>query len=375
MSDFGVKQCFDDRQSIGDTRAMSRPAIVYINLPHLRHNYRLLAKRATAASVMAVIKADAYGHGLHLIAPALLEEGCRCFAVTDAVEGKCLRRIVGEQADIVLLSGIFDAGDAELCRKQKLTPTLTEAWQARLLNTAGFHGKAWLKVDTGMHRLGTENASLLFADCTNQGIGIAGLMSHLACADEPAHSLNAQQASCFEDIADSLPVDTPKSLLNSAGLVSMPQYAFDVVRPGIALYGAEPLGNEPLGLKPVMRLCGGIIQIRQVRQGESISYGASFTAAHDMRIATVAMGYADGLPRALSNCGHACGDGALLPIVGRVCMDYCLLDVSQSNLSTGAEVEFWGARLAANRVARNAGSIAYELFTGIGQRVVRQAIK
>ena len=157
---------------------MSRPAIAYINLTHLRHNYRLLVQRAATATVMAVIKADAYGHGLDLVAPALLDEGCSSFAVTDAVEGTALRSILGEDADIVLLSGIFDAADAELCREHRLIPAITEPSQLLLLAAAGFHGKAWLKVDTGMNRLGAENAPLLYAACVDHDIEIAGIMSH-----------------------------------------------------------------------------------------------------------------------------------------------------------------------------------------------------
>jgi alanine racemase len=226
-----------------------------------------------------------------------------------------------------------------------------------------------------MKRLGAEDAPALYQACTVQGIEIAGIMSHLACADEPYHPLNAQQAANFQTIVATLPAGTPKSLLNSAGLVSMPQHAFDVVRPGIALYGAEPITDEPLGLKPVMQLCAKVIQVRQVLQGESVSYGASFTATHDMPIATVAMGYADGLPRVLSNRGQAYAEAAILDIVGRVCMDYCLLDISQTDIATGAEVEFWGSNILATQVAQEAGTIAYELFTGVGQRIIRQAIE
>jgi len=361
-------------------KAMSRPAVAYINLANLRHNFRILAEHAGDATLMAVIKADAYGHGLHLIAPALFDEGCRCFAVTDAEEGAVLRRIVGPEAgDITLLSGIFDAMDADLCREHRLTPALTGVWQADLLAAAGFHGHAWLKVDTGMHRLGSKDAPALYAACMHHGIGIAGLMSHLACADEPGHTLNTQQVESFQAIAATLPPGTRKSLLNSAGLVSMAGQAFDVVRPGIALYGAEPVAGLPLGLKPVMRLCGRVIQVNDVREGESLSYGASFTASTDMRIATVAMGYADGLHRVLSNCGQAAdlshGGTAILPIVGRICMDYCLLDASQSNIAVGTEIEFWGEGLPATQVAETAGTIAYELFTGVGGRVVRLAIE
>jgi len=358
---------------------MSRPAIATIHLGHLRHNYRLLRGKAGNAAVMAVVKANAYGHGLDLVAPALLDEGCASFAVTDAEEGVRLRRILGNKPDIILLSGIFDAEDALLCRKSGLTPVVTESWHVHTLGNASFTGNAWLKVDTGMKRLGCADARRMFIACRERGIGIAGIMSHLACADEPDHPLNRRQADAFRKYLEVLPEAVPASLLNSAGLVTMPEYAMDVVRPGIALYGAEPVRNHPLGLQPVMHLTGRIMQVRTVREGESVSYGATFTAPEDMRIAVAALGYADGLPRSLSNCGMAMfadkrDKNAILPVVGRVCMDYCLLDASRVRISAGDVVEFWGEALSAVEVARQAGTIAYELFTGVGGRVMRKAV-
>jgi len=358
---------------------MSRPAIATIHLGHLRHNYRILKDKAKNAVVMAVVKANAYGHGLDVIAPALLDESCHSFAVTDAEEGLRLRRILGRGPDIVILSGIFDADDAVLCSEAILTPVVNELSQINILKNALFAGRVWLKVDTGMRRLGCEDVVRMFAACRGQGIGIAGIMSHLACADIPDHPLNRQQADAFRQYLASLPEPVPASLLNSAGLVTIPEHALDAVRPGIALYGAEPVRNHPLGLQPVMQLTSRIMQLRTVHKGESISYGATFTAPEDMRIAIVALGYADGLPRSLSNCGMAMsvkkkeGD-AILPVAGRVCMDYCLLDVSHVSLAIGDRVEFWGAAIPAVEVARQAGTIAYELFTGVGERVMRKAV-
>jgi len=377
------------KQASATLQHMSRPVVAYINLAHLRHNYRLLNKHAGNAQLMAVIKADAYGHSLQIVAPALLDEGCLSFAVTHAQEGAMLRGIIGDGAvigggaDITLLSGIFDIEGAELCTRHRLTPALTEAYQVELLRKAGFTAQAWIKIDTGMNRLGALDAPALHAALKAAGIGIAGLMSHLACADEPGHPLNTVQVEQFNHIAASLPSGTPKSLLNSAGMVTLSAHSFDVVRPGIALYGAEPVASMPLGLKPVMSLCGSVIQLRDIAAGESVSYGASFSASENMRIATVSTGYADGLPRLLSNCGNAArvtacmthSATAILPIVGRVCMDYCLLDACQCDIETGDEVEFWGNHLPATQVAETVGSIAYELFTGVGARVPRQAIE
>ncbi len=354
---------------------MSRPALARIHTGALVHNYRILERRAGRARIMAVVKADAYGHGLAIVAPVLHKAGCRLFAVTDAAEGAELRRILGDEADIVALSGIFDADDAACCVRHHLTPVLTERWQLDMLRQASFSGRVWLKVDTGMRRLGCENLSALAEACRRAGLGIAGVMSHLACADEPEHPLNRMQLKTFGKILASLPEPLPASLLNSAGLAIMPDAAMDIVRPGIALYGVEPVNDHPLGLQPVMQLTSRIMQVRSIRKGESVSYGATFIAPRDMRIAVAALGYADGLPRLLSNRGSALllGDQPVrLPIAGRVCMDYCLLDVGDSTVHAGDEVEFWGNSLPASEVAAQAETIAYELFTGVGARVLRQ---
>jgi len=358
---------------------MSRPAIANIHLDHLHHNYRVLKEKAGNAAVMAVVKANAYGHGLDLIAPSLLDEGCQSFAVTDAEEGNLLRSILGKNPDIVILSGIFDVEDANICSESTLTPVVTEAWQIKMLKKVSFAGRVWLKVDTGMKRLGCEDVAQMFAICRKQEIGIAGMMSHLACADIPDHPLNQQQVEVFQQDLATLPEPVPASLLNSAGLVTMPEYTMNIVRPGIALYGAEPVRNHPLGLQPVMQLTSRIMQVRTVRKGESISYGADYTASKDMHVAVAALGYADGLPRNLSNRGMAVpantqDKDAILPIMGRVCMDYCLLDASHVSLAANDVVEFWGETIPAVDVARRAGTIAYELFTGVGERVMRKAV-
>jgi len=350
---------------------MSRPAIAYISRAGLRHNFGILTERAGKARVMAVVKANAYGHGLHLVAPALHEAGCKCFAVTDAGEGATLREIIGQEADIIALSGLFDMADARLAVQFRLIPVVFTAEHVLLLRDAGFTGSVWIKVDTGMHRLGAKDPAALLQSCLDSGMGIAGVMSHLACADEPTHPLNAIQATRFTEIRKSLPEKMPASLLNSAGLACMPELNLDVVRPGIALYGPEPAAGIRLGLKPVMRFCSRIIQVTDVPKGADISYGATYTAEQDMRIAVVSCGYADGLPRALSSRGFGFWQGHRLPIIGRVCMDYCLLDVGSHAPAAGDEVEFWGRALPAADVAASAGTITYELFTGLGARVQR----
>jgi len=354
---------------------MSRPAIARINLNHLQHNYQVLQQRAGQSEIMAIVKADAYGHGLNLVAPALFAAGCRHFGVTDAVEGSALRQLFAGEGDveITLLSGIFDAEDAKLAAQHQLIPTTTEPDQLSLLHQADFHGRVWIKVDTGMHRLGSSDPAALLSQCRKQAISVRGIMSHLACADTPGHPMNRQQLDAFRDLRSRIDSNLPASLLNSAGIAAIPEHGMDMVRPGIALYGSEPITDQPLGLKPVMQFTGAVMQIRQIPAGAQLSYGATFRACKSMRIAVISLGYADGFPRALGNRGQAFFDGRKLPVVGRVCMDYTMLDVTDIEIQPGDAVEFWGDHILASDVARSLDTISYTLFTGVNRRVQRVA--
>jgi len=324
---------------------------------------------------MAVVKANAYGHGLHLVAPQLFDAGCRRFAVTDATEGAQLRQLLNsDTAEIALLSGIFDREEATLATETALTPVITHPDQIAMLKAAGFHGAVWIKVDTGMHRLGAEDPQALRHHCQRAAIQLRGMMSHLACADTPEHPMNRQQAERFARLCQQTDSLLPHSLLNSAGMISMPDQMGSVVRPGIALYGSEPVQSHPIGLKPVMSMQASVIHIRHIDAGESLSYGATFTASGPMRIAVVSAGYGDGIPRALSNCGEAIYRNHILPITGRVCMDYTLLDATGTDIKPGNRVEFWGDQLPANSVASLIDSISYTLFIGVTQRVARVAV-
>ncbi len=355
-----------------------RPATLTINLNHLRHNYALLETKAKDAQIMAVVKANAYGHGLVPVSKVLYQQGCRSFAVTDAEEGSQLRLHLPKDAAIILFSGVFDAADAKLCSEFQLTPTITTQDQLNLLTEQLFTGFVWLKVDTGMHRLGALEAQTLHAAIqAHPRIELAGIMSHLACADTPEHPLNAQQIKSFQSLKEQLPAPL-YSLFNSAGLIALSeQIDTQIMRPGIALYGIEPIAGQTLGLKAVAQLSSQVMQVRDIQQGESVSYAASWVAPHNMRIAVVALGYADGLPRLLSNQGEAGVNGHLLPIVGRVCMDYCMLAIEEHQVSIGDKVVFFGAgdnQPKANQVAAKCQTIAYELLTGLGSRLQRQYI-
>jgi len=353
---------------------MSRPAFAYINLDHLCHNYHRLQQMVSGkAEIMAVVKSNAYGHGLEIIAPSLFQQGCRNFAVTDTGEGSQLRGFFDpeELAVITLLAGVFDREDAMLAVAHHLTPAITESGQVELLQAAGFHDAVWIKVDTGMGRLDAANPAALIQQCTKAGIRICGIMSHLACAGTADQPLNQQQIAAFDRCREGLDPAIPASLLNSAGMVNMPDQALNVVRPGIALYGSEPVADQALGLKPVMTLSGAVMQIREISAGTPISYDATFRARAAMRVAVVSLGYADGLPRDLSNRGHAFFNGYKLPIIGRICMDYTMLDVTDIPIKPGDCVEFWGNHILANDVAESIDSISYSLFTGVGARVQR----
>jgi len=355
-----------------------RPTSATIHLGHLVHNYCLLKKKSAPSNIMAVVKANAYGHGLLPVAEALYHAGCRHFAVTDVEEGVKLRTssvlMPQDSVHIVMLSGLFGDDDALSCQQHHLTPVLSEPSHLQLLQHIEFSGGVWLKVNTGMFRIGAENLAKLLKDINNSSAQLLGIMSHLACADEPEHPLNQTQFNAFKQIQQSYQAPA-FSLLNSAGIIAFADALdTDIVRPGLALYGAEPIPTQPIGLKPVMQLSAQIIQIRPVQAGDSVSYGATWTAKQPTHIAVVAMGYADGLPRLLSNQGEASHHSGRLPIVGRVCMDYCMLAVDSTKVKVGEEVIFFGFDAGvplANDVAKQCQSIAYELFTSISPRVHR----
>ncbi|MDQ6974436.1 MAG: alanine racemase, partial [Mariprofundaceae bacterium] len=213
----------------------------------------------------------------------------------------------------------------------------------------------------------------LWHRCQHAGISIEGIMSHLACADIPDSPLNQAQFQAFQSIVAMLPMPIKSSLWNSAGIASRPDMYFDVVRPGLALYGIEPIEKTAMNVKEVMCLEANVMQIRDVQQGETISYGASYIADAAMKVAVVSMGYGDGLPRGLSNIGSAFYKGEVLPIVGRVCMDYCLLDCSNSDIQTGEAVTFWGKGHTISAVAKQLNTIPYTLTTGLQARVKRKS--
>jgi alanine racemase len=325
-------------------------------------NWRLLATMSGAAACGAAIKADGYGVGAAQALATLAAAGCRDFFVAHWSEAAALGPLPAG-VSVAVLHGVQDGematARASAARPVLCTPAQITAWQA-----AG-GGGCDVMVDTGMNRLGLTPAQA--ASGLLDGVAVDTLHSHLACADEPAHPLNARQCADFTALVAQL---QPRraALANSAGILLGSAYHFGLTRPGLGLYGGQPLADSPVALRQVVRIEAGVVQVRDVEAGASIGYGATFVAPHAMRIAVLGLGYADGYRRALGSSGQARIAGTPCRVVGRVSMDLMMVDASGTGVTEGdrVEVDFDLATAAA------ASDIAqYELLTGLGQRYSR----
>jgi alanine racemase len=353
----------------------ARQPTVEIALDALCANYRLVRAAAPGAECAAVVKCDAYGLGAVEVARALAaREGCATFFVAYPEEGAALRRALGDaRARIYVLNGT--GRDPALLREWELTPVLNNPEDAAIWAAAAPGAPAALHIDTGMNRLGCD-PGLLAGLRDVDGLSVTLVMSHLACASDPAHPMNAMQRSRFEAAA-AMFRQARRSLAASAGVLAFPAWAYDLVRPGVALYGANPFDHPradgaEAGLKPVARLTAPVLQMRDIDAGESVGYGADFRAPRAMRLATVALGYGDGFLRAGGGRGAAILGGARAPIVGRISMDLITLDASAAgDIAPGARAEFFGPSMPIEAAAAAAGTAPYELLTGLGPRVRR----
>ena len=358
-------------------------AVLTIDLQAIKNNWRLLAARAGTAGCGAAVKGNAYGLGIGPVAHALWEAGCRSFFVARPKEGEELRAILSE-ATIYVLDGLF-AGQAEFYAKLNLCPALISIEEAR--EWAAF-GRAYgrklpcaLHVDTGINRLGfslAEFNTLLADSFTMEGLNLALLMSHLACADDPAHPLNARQREAFAQVRRKLP-GVPASLANSSGIFLGGGFTHDLVRPGIALYGGNPTPAVANPMAAVAHLEGTVMQVRQVQAGETVGYGATWEARRPTRIAILGAGYKDGVPRALSSStadgpAQVVIGGRRCPIVGRVSMDMMgvdITDLAPQSVIRGTRAEILGSHIPIDEAANWAGTISYELLTRLGSRYAR----
>ena len=354
-------------------------AILSIDLDALAENYGILAGQAARGiGCAAVVKADAYGLGVERVAPVLIAAGCRQFFVAQLEEGIRLRGLLPE-AEVHVLGGLLPGLESDF-EAHGLTPTLNslgeiEIW-ARHARRQEQSLAADLHVDTGMRRLGLppdELDRLAGEPDRLAGIDVALLISHLACAEQRDHALNAGQLADFRQARDRLP-PAPASFANSSGIFLGPDYHFDLLRPGVALYGANPTPDRETPMRPVVRLQGRIWQVRDARPGETVGYGATYEVTEPTRIATLALGYGDGHPRALSSRGEVFVGGQAAPVIGRISMDSTTIDVSglpEGQVRPGTLVDVIGPNNPIDAVAASAGTVAYELLTNLGRRYHR----
>ena len=352
--------------------------ILEIDLAGIVANWRALAARVEPAGCAAVVKADGYGLGASQVSTVLAAAGCPLFFVATLDEGVALRGALPASCEIAVLNGPLP-GSAEEFVLHQLVPVLNEPGQiANWAETARRHGglPAMLHVDTGMARLGltTREFEKLAAGLSQQtAIRWRALISHLACADQPAHPLNDLQRARFASVRRHF-AGLPVSLAASSGIFLGRRYHLDFVRPGAALYGINPLPGIPNPMRQVVRLRGRILQIREVDRGESVGYGAAHIMDHPGRLATVAVGYADGWLRSLSNRGSGCLGGRRLPLLGRISMDLVVFDVSAVDPSLarpGGFIELLDDDYGVDAAAVDAGTIGYEILTGLSRRCHR----
>ena len=343
-----------------------RPARALIDLAALRHNYRL-ARQLHGGRALAVVKANAYGHGAIRCAQALADEADG-FAVAFLDEALELRA-AGVQQPILLLEGVFAPEElAEVARHGLWIAVHHEAQIAMIERTAlaaPLH--VWLKINSGMNRAGFLPAA---ADGAWQRLHATGkvaditLMTHFARADEPQVITTAEQVSRFDAATAHLPGG--RSLANSGAILGWPQARRDWGRPGILLYGADPMPDEGHGLQPVMTLESAVMAVREIAAGEALGYGGRFVASRNTLVGLVAMGYADGYPRAVANGTPVTVDDRPAAIIGRVSMDMLTVDLTDlPDTGIGSRVELWGRQVPVNRVAQAAGTIAYELLCNV----------
>lgn len=355
---------------------MSRGTRAVIDLSALQHNFRRVKTFAPQSKVLAVVKADGYGSGAVQVAQALADADG--FGVATFAEAVTLRQ-AGITQPILLMEGVLDPCELQQAAQQRFEVVIHQDWQLQMLldTTTAAPLVVWLKVDTGMHRLGLPPQRVLDVwDSlrTSAKVSALRLMSHLACADEIDHPLNTSQRDTFATLAKSTGARTC-SFANSAGIVRGEPFHYQWVRPGIMLYGATPVNEASaaeLDLKPVMQLESSVIAKSVVPAGQTVGYGATWKASHDTPVAVVAIGYGDGYPRHVSKDAFVLIGGKRCPLVGRVSMDMLTVDISAvPDAPINAPVILWGNGLPVEQVARWAGTINYELLCQVTDRVQR----
>jgi alanine racemase len=356
--------------------------LLTVDLGALVANWHALANRTMPAECAAVVKADAYGCGLEKVAAALVRAGCKTFFVADLSEARRLRPVAPEAA-IYVLNGLMPdtpPAYADINARPVIGSMLELAEWDAFTAARQWRGGAALHVDTGMNRLGitANEAAAMASRIRAENHGITLVMSHLACADEPEHPLNERQIALFREVR-LLYRGIPSSLANSSGIFLGDRAHCDVVRPGVALYGVNPTPGQANPMKPVVELKARIAQVRPVARGETVGYGATWTARRATKLAIAAIGYADGYLRSSGSSDEEPGGAAIVggkrcPIAGRISMDLLTIDVTEvpdGTVRRGDIATLIGDGLPIDEVARNAGTIGYELLTTLGRRYHR----
>ncbi|MEA4911811.1 MAG: alanine racemase [Oscillospiraceae bacterium] len=369
---------------------------VEIDLDALAHNFNEIRRQVgRAVDIMAIVKADAYGHGAKQVAQTLQAQGADWFGVSNINEAKALRRY-GVTKPILILGYTPEENVAELAQ-QNITQSVLGADYARSLSkaaaAAGVRPDVHIKLDTGMSRIGFAArdargaADEIAAVCADAHLRVTGMFTHFAVADEPdseeSLAYTRRQHALFEAVAQGLDdrgcIFFHKHCCNSAGTLLYPEYYHEMVRPGLILYGETPMdaAHTKLDLRPVMTLKTVAALVKPVQKGECVSYGCTYTADADKVVATVPIGYADGYVRALSGKGLGYVGGAVVPVIGRVCMDQMMLDVTGVDVQEGDVVTLFGggSPISLDNIAKIAGTISYELMCGISRRVQRVYVR
>lgn len=356
---------------------MARPARVTIDVAALRHNLTCIRALAGTRQVTAMVKANAYGHGLVRVGQALASAGVDILGVASLEEALALR-VAGVHCPIVMVEGVFSASELPAVQASQIEIVVHHFQQIEWLEQFADPAhpvRVWLKIDSGMHRLGFQPEEVREAwqrlqDCPAVAHPVV-LMTHLANADDLGDDYTHWQLRCFNDVTAGL--SGPRSIANSAGLLGWPETLGDTVRPGIMLYGVSPFatGSGPeYGLQAVMTLHSELIAVRTHKAGESVGYGGVWLCPCDMPIGVVAVGYGDGYPRHAPTGTPVLVNGQRVPLIGRVSMDMVLVDLrTQAQARVGDPVVLWGHGLPVEEIARDAGTISYELLCHVAPRV------
>ena len=355
---------------------MSRPVWARINLAALQHNLNRVKELAPNSAIIAVVKANAYGHDAEQVASAI-EDHADGFAVASMEEASGLIK-AGIKKEIHLLSGFHQGSDLQAVCEWGLIPAVHTWEQVAQLEENTLHRPITVSVkfDSGMHRLGFDPTEVdLVVERLQQlpHVGQLRLMSHLGCADDQNNLSTNRQIEVFNQVC--APHPFTKSLANSAGVCAWPDTHLDWVRPGIMLYGCTPLldaSERDLDLQPVMSFCSKLIAIKKLKKGDAVGYGGEYKCPQDMRVGVVACGYGDGYPRSVSQDAVLWRAGRRVKLVGRVSMDLISIDLTDvPHAKVGDAVELWGENVLATDVASSANTISYEILSGVAPRVPR----